>query len=79
VVQIPDRDTHAEMQRLAREEGQLVASSSAANSLAALDVAERAAAGDLDLPHDCVVTLFPDSSERYLSKGVYGDYESWEG
>ena len=79
VVLIPDRDTHAEMQRLAREEGQLVASSSAANSLAALDVAERAAAGDLDLPHDCVVTVFPDSSERYLSKGVYGDYESWEG
>ncbi|MXR20789.1 PLP-dependent cysteine synthase family protein [Halobacterium bonnevillei] len=79
VVQIPDRDTHAEMQRLAREEGHLVASSSAANSLAALDVAERAAAGDLDLPHDCVVTVFADSSERYLSKGVYGEYEEWEG
>jgi len=79
VVQIPDEDTHAEMQRLAREEGQLVASSAAANSLAALDVAERAAAGDLDLPHDCVVTVFPDSSERYLSKGVYGSYEEWEG
>ncbi|MFC3478718.1 PLP-dependent cysteine synthase family protein [Halobacterium litoreum] len=79
VTQIPDEDTHAEMQRLAREEGQLVASSSAANSLAALDVAERAAAGDIDLPHDCVVTVFPDSSERYLSKGVYGDYEEWEG
>jgi cysteine synthase A len=79
VVQIPDEDTHAEMQRLAREEGHLVASSSAANSLAALDVAERAAAGDLDLQYDCVVTVFPDSSERYLSKGVYGDYEDWEG
>ncbi|MCG1002460.1 MULTISPECIES: PLP-dependent cysteine synthase family protein [Halobacterium] len=79
IVQIPDEDTHAEMQRLAREEGHLVASSSAANSLAALDVAERAAAGDLDLPHDCVVTVFPDSSERYLSKGVYGSYEEWEG
>jgi len=79
VVQIPDEDTHAEMQRLAREEGQLVASSAAANSLAALNVAERAAAGDLDLPHDCVVTVFPDSSERYLSKGVYGSYEEWEG
>jgi cysteine synthase A len=79
VVQIPDEDTHAEMQRLAAEEGQLVASSSAANCLAALDVAERAAAGDLALPHDCVVTIFPDSSERYLSKGVYGSYEEWEG
>jgi O-acetylserine dependent cystathionine beta-synthase len=79
VTQIPDEDTHAEMQRLAREEGQLVASSAAANSLAALDVAERASRGDLDLPHDCVVTVFADSSERYLSKGVYGDYEEWEG
>ena len=79
VVQIADEDTHAEMQRLAREEGQLVASSAAANSLAALDVAERAAAGDIDLPHDCVVTVFADSSERYLSKGVYGSYEEWEG
>ncbi|MFB6069222.1 MAG: PLP-dependent cysteine synthase family protein [Halobacterium sp.] len=79
ITQIPDRDTHAEMQRLAREEGHLVASSSAANSLAALDVAERAAAGDLELPYDSVVTVFPDSSERYLSKGVYGDYEEWEG
>jgi cysteine synthase A len=79
VVQIPDEDTHAEMQRLAREEGQLVASSAAANSLAALDVAERASRGDLDLPHDCVVTVFADSSERYLSKGVYGDYDEWEG
>ncbi|MDH5020774.1 PLP-dependent cysteine synthase family protein [Halobacterium rubrum] len=79
VVQIPDEDTHAEMQRLAAEEGQLVASSAAANSLAALDVAERAAAGDIDLPHDCVVTVFADSSERYLSKGVYGSYEEWEG
>ncbi|SEW01629.1 PLP-dependent cysteine synthase family protein [Halobacterium jilantaiense] len=79
IVQILDEDTHAEMQRLAAEEGQLVASSAAANSLAALDVAERAAAGDIDLPHDCVVTVFADSSERYLSKGVYGSYEEWEG
>ncbi|WP_416839634.1 PLP-dependent cysteine synthase family protein [Haloferax sp. DFSO52] len=79
IVQIDDRETHAEMQRLAAEEGHLVASSSAANALAALDVAERAAAGDLDLPYDSVVTIFPDSSERYLSKGVYGDFESWEG
>ncbi|CAM2842703.1 MULTISPECIES: PLP-dependent cysteine synthase family protein [Halobacterium] len=79
VTQIPDEDTHAEMQRLAAEEAQLVASSAAANSLAAIDVAERAAAGHIDLPHDCVVTVFPDSSERYLSKGLYGDYEEWEG
>ena len=79
VVQIPDRDTHAEIRRLAREEGHLVGSSSAANSLAAIGVAEAIAAGDVDAPHDSVVTVFPDSSERYLSKGIYGDYEEWEG
>jgi cysteine synthase len=79
LVSVPDRDTHAEMQRLASEEGHLVASSAAANSLAARQVAERAAAGDLALPHDSVVTVFADSSERYLSKGVYRDYEEWEG
>jgi len=79
LVSIPDRETHAEMQRLAAEEGHLVASSSAANSLAARRVAERAAAGQLDLPGDAVVTVFPDSSERYLSKGVYGSFAAWEG
>jgi cysteine synthase A len=79
LVSVPDRESHAEMQRLAAEEGHLVASSSAANSLAAQQVAERAANGDLELPHDAVVTVFPDSSERYLSKGVYRDYDEWEG
>jgi cysteine synthase len=79
LVSIPDEDTHAEMQRLAAEEGQLVASSAAANSLAARQVAERIRDGDLDAPHDTVVTVFADSSERYLSKGVYRSYEEWEG
>ena len=74
-----DRAVHAEMQRLAAEEGQLVASSAAANSLAAIEIAERIDAGDLDAPHDTVVTVFADSSERYLSKGLYRDYEEWEG
>jgi cysteine synthase A len=76
---VSDRDTHEELTRLAREEGHLVASSSGAASVAARDIAERAAAGDLDLPHDSVVTVFPDSSERYLSKGIYRSFEQWEG
>ena len=79
VVQVPDRDTHAEMQRLASEEGQLVASSAAANSLVAQQVARDIRDGEIDAPYDSVVTVFADSSERYLSKGVYGDYEEWEG
>jgi cysteine synthase A len=79
VLQVPDRRTHEEMQRLAAEEGQLVASSAAAASLAAKRVARDLRDGERDAPHDSVVTVFPDSSERYLSKGLYGDYEDWEG
>jgi cysteine synthase len=79
LVTVPDEAIHAEMQRLAGEEGHLVASSAAANSLAAQDVAERIDSGDLDVPYDTVVTVFADSSERYLSKGVYRSYEEWEG
>jgi cysteine synthase len=78
VIQIPDRRSHAEMQRLASEEGQLVASSAAANSLAAQQLARDIRDGEIDAPHDSVVTVFADSSERYLSKGVYRSFEEWE-
>jgi len=67
------------MGRLAAEEGQLVASSSAANALAAKRVARGIRRGEIDAPHDAVVTVFCDSSERYLSKGVYRSFEEWEG
>ena len=76
---VSDEEVHAEMQRLAAEEGQLVASSAAANSLAAQQVAEEIRAEAVDAPHDSVVTIFCDSSERYLSKGVYRSFEEWEG
>ncbi|WP_129116874.1 PLP-dependent cysteine synthase family protein [Halegenticoccus tardaugens] len=79
VSQVADRRTHEEIQRLAREEGQLVASSSAANSVVARDVARRIRDGEIDAPYDSVATVFPDSSERYLSKGLYGSFEEWEG
>lgn len=78
LISVPDERTHAEMQRLAAEEGQLVASSAAANSLAAQQVASDIAVGEIEAPHDTVVTIFPDSSERYLSKGVYRTYQEWE-
>lgn len=77
IVQVSDREAHAELVRLAREEGHLVASSAGAASVAALEVAERIEAGTLEAPHDSVVTVFPDSSERYLSKGIYGTFEEW--
>ncbi|GAB3681899.1 O-acetylserine dependent cystathionine beta-synthase [Salinarchaeum chitinilyticum] len=79
LLSIPDRDVHAEMRRLATEEGHLVGSSAAANSLAAQQVARGIDGGTIDAPHDAVVTVFPDSSERYLSKGVYRSFEEWEG
>jgi cysteine synthase A len=79
VVQVADRRTHEEMERLAREEGQLVASSAAAASIAARRVARDVRDGEIDAPHDTVVTVFPDSSERYLSKGIYRSYEEWQG
>ncbi len=75
--QISDRAAQTELKRLAREEGHLVASSAGAASVAALEIAERALEDELELPYDSVVTIFPDSSERYLSKAIYGSYEEW--
>jgi cystathionine beta-synthase (O-acetyl-L-serine) len=74
---IADRDAHDELKRLASEEGHLVASSAGAASVAAKRVARQIGAGDLDVPHDTVVTVFPDSSERYLSKGIYRSFDAW--
>jgi len=77
VRQVSDREAQRELKRLAREEGQLIGSSAGAASIAARDVAERIADGEIDTPYDTVVTVFPDSSERYLSKGIYDSYEGW--
>jgi cysteine synthase A len=77
LVQIDDRTAHAEVQRLAREEGHLVASSAGAASVAARETAEAIASGALSTPYDSVVTVFPDSSERYLSKDIYGSFAEW--
>ncbi|WP_247731449.1 PLP-dependent cysteine synthase family protein [Halovivax limisalsi] len=74
---VSDEAAHDELTRLAAEEGHLVGSSAGAASVAARDVAEHIAAGDLDVPADAVVTVFPDSSERYLSKDIYRSFEAW--
>jgi len=79
VIQVADRAAQEELKRLASGEGQLVASSAGAASVAAIATAERIRDGRLDAPHDSVVTVFPDSSERYLSKGIYRSFEEWEG
>jgi cysteine synthase A len=54
--------------RLAREEGILAGSSSGANVVAALQVARTLG------EEKQVVTLIPDSGERYLSKGIYSKW-----
>ena len=67
IVQVMDDDAFATVTRLAREEGVLGGSSSGANVFAAVQVAKELGPGKR------VVTIVPDSAERYLSKGILGD------
>lgn len=65
IVLVPDPPAFAMVARLAREEGILAGSSAGANVHAAVDLARRLGPGRR------VVTLIPDSAERYLSTGIY--------
>ena len=65
VITVEDDPAFDMVARLAREEGILGASSAGANVHAALQVAQRLGRGKR------VVTLIPDASERYMSKGIY--------
>lgn len=65
VVMVHDGPAFEMVCRLAREEGILGGSSSGANVVAALDLARELGPGKR------VVTLIPDSGERYLSKDIY--------
>lgn len=78
VLQISGERVHAEMQRLPVEEGHLVGSSAAAASVAAQQVASQIGNDGYSVPHRSVVTLFPDSSERYLTKNPYGTLDEWK-
>ncbi|MDQ0175644.1 PLP-dependent cysteine synthase family protein [Bacillus chungangensis] len=62
---VSDEDAFAQLRALSKEEGLLVGSSSGAAFYAALKEAEIAKEGS----H--IATIFPDSSERYLSQKVY--------
>lgn len=62
---VPDVDAFALVGELARREGALVGSSSGAACWAALQEAKQAPPGTR------IVTIFPDSAERYLSKQIY--------
>ncbi|MDN4072794.1 PLP-dependent cysteine synthase family protein [Fictibacillus terranigra] len=62
---VTDTDAFARVKELAQKEGILAASSSGAALHAALLEAETAPAGST------IVTIFPDGSDRYLSKKIY--------
>lgn len=65
IVQVDDDDAWETTRRLAREEGILCGMSSGAAAWAAVQVAQRLGAGKT------VVTLLPDTGERYLSTGLF--------
>jgi cysteine synthase A len=65
IISVPDDRAFQYVRRLAAECGVLAGSSSGAAVWAAVQVAQRLGAGAR------VVTLIPDSSERYLSKDIY--------
>jgi cysteine synthase len=64
IVAVTDDEAFGMVRRLAREEGVLAGSSSGANVYAAISVARELGPGKR------VVTIVPDSAERYLSKGI---------
>jgi cysteine synthase A len=61
IINVRDEDAYAMTARLTREEGLLVGVSSGANVFAAIQVARRLGPGKV------VVTVLPDTGERYLS------------
>ena len=66
VIHITSGEAWEMTRRLAREEGLLVGISSGAAACAAVRVADRLGEGRT------VVTIFPDTGERYFSTGVFG-------
>ncbi len=66
IVQVDDSDAWETARGLARQEGILCGMSSGAAAWAAIQVAQRLGTGKT------VVTLLPDTGERYLSTGLFG-------
>ena len=62
---VSDADAFDTVKQLASQEGVLGGSSAGANVFAALQIARRLGVGKR------VVTIIPDSAERYLSKKIF--------
>jgi cysteine synthase A len=65
IIQVPDDAARDTARRLAREEGILCGISSGAATWAAMQIARRLGQGK------AVVTVLPDTGERYLSTGLF--------
>lgn len=65
IMMVKDPEAFNMVKELARKEGVLSGSSGGANAYAAIQVARRLGQGKR------VVTMIPDSAERYLSKGIF--------
>jgi len=71
IMRVMDDDAFAMVKRLAAEEGLLAGSSAGANVHAAIEIARTLG------PEQRVVTIIPDSAERYMSKNIFeGGIES---
>ena len=64
IIMVYDKDAFATVAQLARHEGVLGGSSAGANVFAAIQVARKLGSGKR------VVTIIPDSAERYMSKNI---------
>lgn len=65
IIMVSDKDAFEAVAQLARREGILGGSSAGANVFAAIQVAKKLGPGKR------VVTIIPDSAERYLSKNIF--------
>ncbi|MBZ5530906.1 MAG: cysteine synthase A [Acidobacteriia bacterium] len=65
IIMVNDQDAFATVAQMARQEGILGGSSAGANVFAALQVARNLGKGKR------VVTIIPDSAERYMSKDIF--------
>jgi cysteine synthase len=65
IMMVNDAEAFAMVKQLAAKEGVLAGSSGGANSYAAVSIAKRLGPGKR------VVTIIPDSAERYMSKKIF--------